>query len=105
MDMIVHQAVSLESDPVMRQELRQQVQVEAPIFVAKEDRLPVIPALRDVMRGSWNNPALRPWHQQLSAVKPQLLSVPEVFDPFLGPFLGLTRPFSLLLSPRAESVS
>ena len=81
MDMIVHQAVSFESDPVMRQELRQQVQVEAPVFVAKEDRLPVIPALRNVMRGSWNNTALRPWHQQLSALKPQLLSVPEVFDP------------------------
>src|SRR5271157_1331238 len=65
----------------MRQELRQQVQVEAPIFVAKEDRLPVIPALRNVMRSSWNNLALSPWHQQLSALKPHLLSVPEVFDP------------------------
>ena len=55
MHMIVHQAESFESDPVMRQELRQQVQVEAAIFVAKEDRLPVIPALRNVMRSSWNN--------------------------------------------------
>ncbi len=66
----------------MRQELRQQVQVEAPIFVAKEDRLPVSPALCNVMRSSWNNLALRPWHQQLSALQPQLLSVPVVFDPF-----------------------
>src|SRR5271165_3075263 len=65
----------------MRQELRQQAQVEAPIFVAKEDRLPVIPALGNVMRSSWNNLALSPWHQQLSALKPHLLSVPEVFDP------------------------
>src|SRR5208283_1171260 len=54
----------------MRQELGQQLQVEAPIFVAKEDRLPVIPALRNVMRSSWDNLALRPWHQQLSALKP-----------------------------------
>jgi hypothetical protein len=65
----------------MRQELRQQLQIEAPIFVAKEDRLPVISALRNVMRSSRNNLALRPWHQQLSALKPQLLSVPVVFDP------------------------
>ena len=67
----------------MRQELRQQVQVEAPIFVAKEDRLPVIPALRDVMRSSWNNLALSPLHQQPGAHRPHLLSVPEVSDPVL----------------------
>src|SRR5450631_1922264 len=78
----------------MRQELRQQIQVAAPIFVSKEDRLPVIPALRNVMRSSWNNRALSPWHQQLSALKPQLLSVPEVFDPvFSTPNLPIVAPY------------
>ncbi len=65
----------------MRQELRQQVQIETAIFVAIEHSLPVIPALRNVMRRSWDNLALSPWHQQLSALKPHLFSVPEVFDP------------------------
>ncbi len=81
MDMVVHEAVSFQSDSVMGQELRQQVQIEAPIFVAKEHLLPVIPALRNVMGSSWNNLALNPWHQLLSALKPLLLSVPVVFDP------------------------
>ena len=57
MDVICHQAPSQNTDRIAETMLAKQfkVAVAEAILVGKENVLPVVSALRDVMRHSWNN--------------------------------------------------
>jgi len=54
MDMIVHEAVGPEGDAGFPALFKEDPKIELPILVTKEDRLPAVPPLRDVMRQMGN---------------------------------------------------
>jgi hypothetical protein len=79
-DVVVHQAIALQCDAIVGQEIGEQLQVEEAVGGTKEDFLAVITALGDVMGNTGQNEAIGPWHQLLSRNLAPKLSVPEVFD-------------------------
>ncbi len=62
MDMIVHQAVGEDIDPVFPAVARQPSQVSVAIGIAKENRLAAIPALGDVMGDTGKHGTRNPRH-------------------------------------------
>ncbi len=98
MHVIGHQAVRLERNAVVRQELCQQSQIEAAVFVAVKDLLSIVTTLGDMVRKSRSNQTKNSWHPWLSrgirALFLQRKTCNEVFDTdFLTPIF-LTPIFS-----------
>ena len=74
MDVIWHQAVGLNGNPVVVRKFREQIQVEKAISLTKKDLLAIVTPLGDVVRDARNHNSIRTWHNLLCRSAPELLT-------------------------------
>jgi hypothetical protein len=66
MEMVLHQAESPDSDPVLRGLTAQQGQEKGPVLVGKEDALASVASLDQMVRATGDNDPGESWHLILS---------------------------------------